>query len=89
MDNTEYVVINGCGSLHSSVTSQPKTISHFTAYPKQIQFDFSHLTAYYLLAGMCFVYVVILIYCIDLIKHCEIVRYLYNCMFGQIILFFV
>ena len=40
---------SGYGSLHSSVTSQPKTIGHFTAYQKQIQFDFGHFTAYYLL----------------------------------------
>ena len=39
--------------LHSSITSQPKTIGHFTTYPKQIQFDFGHLAAYYLLAGVC------------------------------------
>ena len=41
------------GSLHSSVTSQPKTIGHFTAYPKQIEFDFGNFTAYYLLVGVC------------------------------------
>ena len=29
-------ISHGYGSLHSSVTSQPKTIGHFTAYPKQI-----------------------------------------------------
>ena len=43
----------GYGSLHSSVTSQPKTIGHFTAYPKQIEFDFGHFTAYYLLVLVC------------------------------------
>ena len=45
--------ICGYGSLHSSVTSQPKTIGHFTSYPKQIEFDFGHFTAYYLLVGTC------------------------------------
>ena len=29
----------------SEVTSQPKTIGHFTAYPKQIEFDFGQFTA--------------------------------------------
>ena len=43
----------GYGSLHSSVTSQPKPIGHFTAYLKQIEFDFGHFTAYYLLVGVC------------------------------------
>ena len=46
--------IYGYGSLHSSATSQPKTIGHFTAYPKQIQFYFGHFTAYYLLARCVF-----------------------------------
>ena len=61
---------SGYGSLHSSVTSQPKTIGHFTAYPKQIEFDFGHFTAYYLLVGVCcprgLIYVVNLISFIDL-----------------------
>ena len=43
----------GYGSLHSSVTSQPKAIGQFTAHPKQIEFDFCHATAYYLLVGVC------------------------------------
>ena len=45
--------LKGYGSLHSSVTSQPKPIGHFTAYPKQIEFDIGHFTAYYLLVGVC------------------------------------
>ena len=67
------------GSLHSSVTSQPKTIGHFKAYPKQIEIDFGHFTAYYLLVGVCcprgLIYVVNLIYFIDLdlIKNCDVV----------------
>ena len=71
---------DGYGSLHSSVTSQPKTIGHFTAYPKQIEFDFGHSTAYYLLVGVCcprgfdlccefdFIYLLV-----DLIKNCDVV----------------
>ena len=67
----------GYGSLHISVTSQPKTIGHFTAYPKQIEFDFGHFTAYYLLVGVCcprVIYVVNLISFIDIdiIKHCGV-----------------
>ena len=41
------------GHFHSLVTSQPKTIGYFTAYPNQIEFDFGHFTAYYLLVGVC------------------------------------
>ena len=54
--NDDYMShINGYGSLHSSVTSQPKTIGHFTAYAKQIEFEFGHFTAYY-------IYLCVLIY---------------------------
>ena len=69
----------GYGSLHSSVTSQPKTIGHFTAYPKQIDFDFGHFTAYYLLVGVCcprgfdLCCEFDLFIDIDLIKNCDVV----------------
>ena len=70
---------SGYGSLHSSVTSQPKTIGHFTAYPKQIEFDFGHFTAYYLLVGVCcprgfdLCCEFDLFIDLDLIKNCDVV----------------
>ena len=67
-------------SLHSL---KPSVTSHFTAYPKQIEFDFGHFTVYYLLVGLCcprvLIYVVNLISFIDLdlikiVMWCEIDR---------------